>query len=132
MSLSVRAIPGYGPQKDRVRSHRRGNSETALDVKMFGNADIADIATRPEIGTFSRLGWENDRAQACRHMPIPQEALDEFIDIWEREFGERLTRDCATYHANRLLSFYRGLAKEFQNGPIPLAAANEDEEHGAP
>jgi hypothetical protein len=57
-------------------------------------------------------------------MHIEPEALDEFIDIWEREFGERLSCDEASNQANRLLTIYRAIAEEFPDGiPMPASSA---------
>lgn len=47
-------------------------------------------------------------------MPLTDKDIAEFADIWEREFGERLTPDQARIEANNLLELAWRL-----NVPLP-------------
>jgi len=42
--------------------------------------------------------------------------LDEFIDIWEREFKGRLSREEAGFQANRLINLFELISR-----PVPSA-----------
>lgn len=44
-------------------------------------------------------------------MPIPDEALEEFVEIYEKEFGEEINRTEATEMAHRVLALCRLLAR---------------------
>ena len=39
-------------------------------------------------------------------MELTDKDLDEFIAIWQKEFGEVITRDRARFHGGRLLELY--------------------------
>lgn len=39
-------------------------------------------------------------------MPVPDDRIDNFIDLWERAFGERSARDDAKARAHQLLELY--------------------------
>jgi hypothetical protein len=45
-------------------------------------------------------------------MQVPNHRIDEFIDLWERAFGERITRDQARARAHQLLELYRAIAED--------------------
>jgi flagellin-specific chaperone FliS len=45
-------------------------------------------------------------------MTIDDRSVDEFIDIYEDEFGERLTRKQASEIADRLITLYRLLVRK--------------------
>lgn len=42
-------------------------------------------------------------------MDLSKEEIEEFIDIWYEEFGERLTKDAARAHATRVFALYTEL-----------------------
>ena len=44
-------------------------------------------------------------------MQVPNDRIDEFIDLWERAFGERITRDAARARAHQLVELYRAIAE---------------------
>jgi hypothetical protein len=49
-------------------------------------------------------------------MHISDKALDEFIAIYEEEFGEKLDRQAATDMAHRILALYRLLRRKLPGG----------------
>lgn len=56
------------------------------------------------------------------NQPISPARLDEFIDLWEEAFGERLYRTEAIMIATRLVAFYRLISQ-----PLPPVAENVGE-----
>lgn len=69
-------------------------------------------------GTFRSL--RNDRPPAyAGRMELTDDDIRAFADIWETQFGEKLTADQARTEAQRLLEFYAALAE-------PLPAEEED------
>ena len=44
-------------------------------------------------------------------MDIPDEALDEFIEIYKREFNEDISRSEARRRATNLLALYRAIGR---------------------
>lgn len=48
-------------------------------------------------------------------MPLLDADLDDFIDVWERAYGERLERGCARQRATELLDLFRLLAQRPAN-----------------
>ena len=51
-------------------------------------------------------------------MKISDEALDEFIAIYKKEFGEEVDRKAASEMAFRLLTLYELLAKKLPNEQV--------------
>jgi hypothetical protein len=47
-------------------------------------------------------------------MSIPDDRIDEFIELWERAFGERISRDDARKRAHQLVELYRAIAEDMQ------------------
>jgi len=60
-------------------------------------------------------------------MQISDKDLDDFIRRWEKALGERLTRDQAAFEANKLLTFYRGLAEFAAKDPKPPSEPASDQ-----
>ena len=61
---------------------------------------------------------------------IPDKELDEFIAIYEEEFGEEISRKEASEMAFRLLTFYELLARKLPNEHNVLAGVTErDDDH---
>ena len=61
-------------------------------------------------------------------MQVPNDRIDEFIDLWERAFGERITRDEARARAHQLVELYRMIAENLaldRQAPGPPPAADE-------
>jgi hypothetical protein len=52
-------------------------------------------------------------------MRISERALDEFIQIYEEEFGEKIDRKEATEIAYRVLALYRLLRRRLPEGYVP-------------
>ena len=50
-------------------------------------------------------------------MQVPIDRIDEFITLWERAFGERITRDQARTKAHQLLELYRAMAEDLTRQP---------------
>jgi hypothetical protein len=45
-------------------------------------------------------------------MKVSDERIDEFIELWERAFGERITRGEAVSKARQLIELYRVMSQE--------------------
>ena len=69
-------------------------------------------------------------------MQVPNERIEEFIDLWERAFGERITQDQARARAHQLVELYRVISWELPSkGPEasrPPPAADEHEPRNRP
>lgn len=52
------------------------------------------------------------------NQPISPERLDEFTDLWEEAFGERLYRTEAIMIATRLVAFYQLISKPLPPDPL--------------
>jgi hypothetical protein len=52
-------------------------------------------------------------------MRISERALDEFTQIYEEEFGEKIDRKEATEIAYRMLALYRLLRRRLPEGYVP-------------
>ena len=52
-------------------------------------------------------------------MPISDERIDEFINIYERACGERPSRNEARLRAGLLIELYRGLMQPFPDPELP-------------
>lgn len=50
-------------------------------------------------------------------MDFTDEDIEEFIAIWEREFGERITPDRARMEAGLLIELYWALIQPLPGGP---------------
>jgi hypothetical protein len=55
-------------------------------------------------------------------MQISNDRIDEFIDLWERAFGERIRREEAVARAHQLLELYRMLMNGLSSGGDGLGA----------
>jgi hypothetical protein len=63
-------------------------------------------------------------------MQIPNDRIDQFIDLWERAFGERISRDEARARAHQLVELYRSIADDLAHdrgaaAPPPAADGPE-------
>lgn len=54
-------------------------------------------------------------------MPIPDARLQEFIDLWEKAYGERLSTGEARSAAGRLVRFYQLITRPLPKEPPPQA-----------
>jgi hypothetical protein len=45
-------------------------------------------------------------------MTLRDDRLDEFVELWERVFGERINRDDARTRAHHLVELYRAIAED--------------------
>lgn len=64
-------------------------------------------------------------------MQIPDDALDEFIQIYKKEFKEELTKTEASEMASRLLTLYELLARKLPNEKVspPKPHGDNDASH---
>lgn len=69
-------------------------------------------------------------------MTIRDDRLDQFVQLWERAFGERISRDDARTRAHQLVELYRAItddarydAEEFL--PPPTAGGSQSGTGGA-
>lgn len=60
------------------------------------------------------------------NMIIPDDSLDDFIDRYERAYGERLSREEARPIATRVLDVYRLITQPLPGGPSPLGQSNPE------
>ena len=69
-------------------------------------------------------------------MQVPNERIEEFIDLWERAFGERITQDQARTRAHQLVELHRVIRRELPPGnseaSSPPPAAGEREPKNSP
>ena len=61
-------------------------------------------------------------------MPLTKEAIEEFRDIWKREFNEELSFDQAAIEANNLLEFAWKISKLMPGEPRYSEAIQKDSE----
>ena len=45
-------------------------------------------------------------------MTLRDDRLDEFVELWERAFGEHISRDDAQTRAHQLVELYRAIAED--------------------
>jgi len=58
-------------------------------------------------------------------MPISDERISEFIDLWEKAFGERIPRSRAVERAQQLLELYRAMASRLSEHRLPGEAPED-------
>lgn len=56
-------------------------------------------------------------------MKLPNEAIKEFQDIYEQEFGEKLLWEDAELMASRLLVLFKIIAKPIPKSDIPVLSS---------
>jgi len=58
-------------------------------------------------------------------MQVLNDRIDEFIDLWGRAFGERITRDQARTRAHQLIELYGAISEDLalknREAPPPIA-----------
>ena len=54
-------------------------------------------------------------------MQVPNDRIDAFIDLWERAFDERITRDQARIRAHQLIELHRAITEDLthRNEDVP-------------
>ena len=67
-------------------------------------------------------------------MMLRDDRIDEFVQLWERAFGERITRDEARTKAHQLIELYRAISEDvaLRNGDVDPPPSAEDSESASP
>ena len=92
--------------------------------------DTEVSAEAPEWQNLSPPAWRSSLNSG--HMPIADDALDEFIEIYKKEFGQDISRDDANEMAFRLVTLYKLLLRKLPHEGKTSSAAKRPSDDRLP